>query len=125
MKRDQTLTDPSSEPDTSSESSSENTRQETALKWARHFLSSLPVSTLQEMQATQHSRVNRNIHKLIPSPYFQFITLNLTSNASNTAQYNKHKTVTDINYVSVINGRWPKVKIPPYRLTSTAYGTAI
>ena len=31
MKRDQTLTDPSSEPDISSESSSENTKQLTAL----------------------------------------------------------------------------------------------
>jgi len=75
MKRDQTLTVPSSEPDTNSESSSLKTTQVTALKCARHFLSNLPVSTLQSMsmQATQHGIVNRNRHKL--SPHFQFIIL--------------------------------------------------
>jgi len=67
MKRDQTLTVPSSEPDINSESSSEKTIQVTALKCARHFLSNLPVSTLQSMQATQHGTVNRNRHKLIPT----------------------------------------------------------
>lgn len=73
MKRDQTLTVPSREPDTNSESSSEKTRQVTAPKCACHFLSNLPVSTLQSMQATQHGTVNRNRHKL--SPRFQLIIL--------------------------------------------------
>jgi alcohol dehydrogenase YqhD (iron-dependent ADH family) len=57
LKRDQTLTYPSSEPDISNESSSENTRQVMALKWACHFLSNLLVSTLQITHATQFSIV--------------------------------------------------------------------